>query len=58
MIEVDEVLYVKMRTDIFYILKIKQKQTKCWNIYSLELNELCFNPIIVSVIDYKIKYIL
>ena len=27
MIEVDEVLNVKMRTDVFYILKSKQKQS-------------------------------
>ena len=46
MIEVDEVLNVKMRSDVLYILKSKQKQNnpnpKCWNIYTLQLKELYF----------------
>ena len=58
MIEVDEVLNVKMRSDVLYILKSKQKQNKALKYLHLAIERTLFHPIIVSVIDYKIKYVL
>ena len=52
MIEVDEVLNVKMRSDVLYILKSKQKQNKVLKYLHLAIERTLFHRMIVNVMEF------